>query len=301
MKGSTTTRRAAGLAASVLLLLFPVAAEPAGAAPAAGVPREVHCAGPPAGCADEAARVLGRLRDGLGCDHRAPFAAVYTRLQESLAAAVRAGAFDEPRWVGGSLNTGFVNHYLAAYHADRAGRPVPAAWRAAFDAARSGDLNAGQDVLLASNAHIQRDMPYVLAALGPRAPGGASRKPDYERVQAVLDRAYQPAVEDVARRYDPLLALGDSRWNPLARHTARELLHLWRETAWENARPQAAADGPAARRRAEEAIEANAAHWAVLLSVPGPPGYRSGRDAYCRTRAGAGGEGTGGGGTGGGR
>ncbi|MBZ4319591.1 DUF5995 family protein [Streptomyces huiliensis] len=291
MTGSGTARRAAVVAASLLLLLSPAAADPAGAAPAGpagGVPHELHCAGPPAGCADEAARTLGRLRDGLGCDHRAPFAAVYTRLEESLAAAVREGAFEEPAWAGGSLNTGFVNRYLAAYHADRAGRPVPAAWRAAFAAARSGDLNAGQDALLGANAHIQRDMPYVLAALGLRARDGTSRKPDYERVQAVLDRAYQPAVEDIARRYDPLLALGDARWNPLARPTAGELFHLWRETAWEHARRLAEADGPEARRRAEDAIEANAARWAVLLSVPGAPGYRAGRDAYCRTRAGGG-------------
>ncbi|MBC2874390.1 MULTISPECIES: DUF5995 family protein [Streptomyces] len=284
MTGSGTARRAAVLAASLPLLLGPSAADPAGAAPAGAVPRALHCAGPPAGCVDEATGVLRRLRDGLGCDHRAPFAAVYTRLEESLGAAVRAGAFEEPAWAGGSLNTGFVNRYLAAYHADRAGRPVPAAWRAAFDAARAGDLNGGQDVLLAANAHIQRDMPYVLAALGP----SDAREPDYERVQAVLDRAYQPAVEDVARRYDPLLALGDARWNPVARPTAHELFHLWRATAWEHARRLAAAGSPAARRRAEDAIESNATRWAVLLGVPGVPGYRAGRDAYCRTHGGGG-------------
>ncbi|MER5784929.1 DUF5995 family protein [Streptomyces mobaraensis] len=282
MTGSGRVRRAVVLAASLPLLLGPSMADPAAAAPPGAVPRELHCAGPPAGCVDETAGVLRRLRDGLGCDHRAPFAAVYTRLEESLGAAVRAGAFAEPAWVGGSLNTGFVDRYLAAYHADRAGRPVPAAWRAAFDAARAGDLNGGQDVLLAANAHIQRDMPYVLAELGP----SLAREPDYERVQAVLDRAYQPAVEDVARRYDPLLALGDARWNPVARPTAGGLFHLWRETAWAHARRLAAAGSPAERRRAEAAIESNAARWAVLLGVPGVPGYRAVRDAYCRTRGG---------------
>ncbi|MEU5126919.1 hypothetical protein J7W19_02835 [Streptomyces mobaraensis NBRC 13819 = DSM 40847] len=285
MTGSGRVRRAVVLAASLPLLLGPSAADPAAADPPGAVPHELHCAGPPAGCVDEAAGVLRRLRDGLGCDHRAPFAAVCTRLEESLGAAVRAGAFAEPAWAGGSLNTGFVNRYLAAYHADRAGRPVPAAWRAAFDAARAGDLNGGQDVLLAANAHIQRDMPYVLAELGP----SRAREPDYARVQAVLDRAYQPAVEDVARRYAPLLALGDARWNPVARPTAGGLFHLWRETAWAHARRLAAAGSPAERRRAEAAIESNAARWAVLLGVPGVPGYRAVRDAYCR--AGGGGSG----------
>ncbi|WP_171166722.1 DUF5995 family protein [Streptomyces sp. I05A-00742] len=278
---STPARRAVALAASVLLSL-PVAG-PSRAAPGGGVPREIRCTGPVVGCAEDAARLFGRIRDGLGCDHRALFPVISVRFQESLAAALRANAFREPRWVGGQLNTGFLNEYLAVFHADREGRPVPVAWRVAFEAARSGDANAGQDVLLGANAHIQRDLPYVLARFGPRSPDGSSRKPDYERVQEVLDRAYQPAVEDVARHYDPILALGDSRWNPIARYTARELFHLWRETAWKHAWQLASAGDAAAYRRAERAVETNAAHWAVLLSAAPPSGYRAGRDNYCRT------------------
>ncbi|WP_394331513.1 DUF5995 family protein [Streptomyces thermolilacinus] len=118
------------------------------------------CEGPVLGCVQDARRALEAVRDELRCDHRAPFPAIYAHLQRSLERAVTGGApFEEPSWLAGQLNTGFLNLYLDACEADRAGRPVPQAWRAAFDAARTADVNAGQDVLLGANAHIQRDLP----------------------------------------------------------------------------------------------------------------------------------------------
>ncbi|MFF9001905.1 DUF5995 family protein [Streptomyces achromogenes] len=242
------------------------------------------CQGPAIGCVRDARHALEGIRDRLGCDHRAPFPAIYVHLERSLEAAVADGEpFDEPSWLAGSLNTGFVNLYLDAYEADRAGRPVPAAWHAAFAAARTADVNAGQDVLLGANAHIQRDMPYVLAALGLTRPGGGARKPDYDRFQAVLDGAYGPAVQDVARRYDLIVALADDRWNPIAGLTARQLFRSWRAQAWEHARQLVEAPDHAARDRVARGIETNAAQWAQLLSAVRVPGYRAVRDDYCRT------------------
>ncbi|MFF8382321.1 DUF5995 family protein [Streptomyces kanasensis] len=260
----------------------------ASAAPPATAPTgHLSCHGPVVGCVQDARRTLEEVRDRLGCDHRAPFPAIYVQLQRSLEAAVAdGGTFDEPSWLAGSLNTGFVNLYLDAYEADRAGRPVPAAWEAAFEAARTADVNAGQDVLLGANAHIQRDLPYVLAALGLTRPGGGTRKTDYDRFQAVLDRAYGPAVQDVARRYDPLVALADDRWNPVAGLTAGQLFRTWRAQAWEHARQLAAAPDQAARDRVARRIETNAAQWAQLLGTVSVPGYRTVRDEYCRTRPG---------------
>ncbi|WP_050502148.1 DUF5995 family protein [Streptomyces monomycini] len=246
--------------------------------------RRLSCAGPAVGCVREARQTLTRLRDALGCDHRAPFSVIYVQLERALeAAAAEPDSFDDPDWLAGDLNTGFVNLYLDAYHADREGRPVPQAWKTAFGAARTGDVNAGQDVLLGANAHIQRDMPYVLASVGLTRPGGASRKADYNRFQTVLDRAYAPAVQQIARHYDPVLALADARWNPIAGYTAGRLFRIWREQAWAHARQLAAATTPAARHVVERRIEANAARWALLLNTVHVPGYRAVRDTYCRT------------------
>ncbi|MEU3957448.1 DUF5995 family protein [Streptomyces achromogenes] len=254
------------------------------ATPAPAPAGPLVCQGPVLGCVRDARRTLEGIRDRLGCDHRAPFPAIYVHLERSLEAAVADGEhFDEPSWLAGSLNTGFVNLYLDAYEADRAGRPVPAAWHAAFAAARTADVNAGQDVLLGANAHIQRDMPYVLAALGLTRPQGGTRKPDYDRFQAVLDRAYGPAVQDVAGRYDLIVALADDRWNPIAGLTGRQLFRSWRAQAWEHARQLVDAPDQAARDRVAHRIETNAAQWAQLLSAVRLPGYRKVRDDYCRT------------------
>ncbi|GCD40042.1 hypothetical protein OEIGOIKO_07899 [Streptomyces chrestomyceticus JCM 4735] len=270
----------AAVAGAALLAGGPALAAP----PPRDAARHPSCDGPVVGCVQAARRTLTRLRDRLGCDHRAPFPVIYVQLERALeAAAAKPGSFDDPDWLAGDLNTGFVGLYLDAYHADRQGRPVPQAWKTAFEAARTGDVNAGQDVLLGANAHIQRDMPYVLAAVGLTRPGGASHKADYRRFQTVLDRAYAPAVQEIARYYDPVLALADDRWNPIAGYTAGRLFRMWREQAWIYAQQLTAATTPAARRTVERRIEANAARWALLLNTVHVPGYRAVRDTYCRT------------------
>ncbi|WP_179084370.1 DUF5995 family protein [Streptomyces rectiverticillatus] len=262
-----------------------------GVAPAGAAGRlPAWCDGPVVGCAAVRERALAEVRDGLGCDHRAPFAALYVRVQEALGGTLRErpGLFAEPSWAGGDLNAAFVDAYLKSYEADRAGRPVPEAWRIAFTTARAGDSNAGQDALLGANAHIQRDMPYVLAGLGLVRADGTSRKGDFDRAQTVLDRAYVPAVADIARLYDPLLALADGRWNPLAQFTVRELLVLWRQNAWHHARRLAAARSAQERRTASRAVETNATTWGRLLAAVRVPGYGQVRDGYChRERGGA--------------
>ncbi|MFJ8692321.1 DUF5995 family protein [Streptomyces roseolilacinus] len=283
-------RRARGIRTIVAVAAAGVIALTGGAASASAAPpaRPGHpgCQGPVLECVQEARRTLETVRDELRCDHRAPFPAIYVHLQRSLETAVADGGhFEEPSWLAGHLNTGFLALYLDAYEADRAGRPVPQAWRAAFDAARTADVNAGQDVLLGANAHIQRDLPYVIAALGLTRPDGGTRKPDYDRFQEVLDRAYGPAVQDVAHRYDPLVALADDRWNPVAGHTAGRLFRMWREQAWEHARQLAEAPDEEARDRVAQRIEANAAQWAQLLGAVRTPGYRAVRDTYCHTHA----------------
>ncbi|MGK5548538.1 DUF5995 family protein [Streptomyces sp. URMC 127] len=232
----------------------------------------------------ELERTLAALRDRLGCDHHAPFAALYAQLQATLGDTLLSspGLFSEPGWLARDLNAAFVSRYLQAYTADRAGEQVPEAWRIAFDAARTGGTNAGQDALLAASAHIQRDMSYTLAESGLFRPDGTSRKADFDRFQTVLDRAYEPVVRALAARYDPLVAVGDARWNPLAGITAHELFVLWRNTAWAQARRLAAARSAAEFRTVSRAVESRAAAWGTLLAAVRVPGYDAVRDAYCR-------------------
>ncbi|MFF7725608.1 DUF5995 family protein [Streptomyces sp. NPDC008001] len=272
----------AGAAAVATAALWAGGGLPAGAAVPGGRP-PASCRGAVMECVAVRERALTAVREQLGCDHRAPFAALYVRVQEALADTMRERppVFAEPSWTGGDLNAAFVEAYLRAYEDDREGRAVPEAWRIAFTAARGGDTNAGQDALLGANAHIQRDMPYVLASLGLSAGDGLSREGDFDRAQKVLDRAYTSAVADIAAHYDPLLAVADGRWNPVARLGARELLVLWRQNAWHYAERLAAARDERERETAARAVEANAAAWGRLLAAVRVPGYGQVRDAYC--------------------
>ena len=61
--------------------------------------------------------------------------------------------------------------------ARRAAPAVPRAWAIAFGAADERAMSAAGNLALGINAHVQRDLPFVLAAIGLVKPDGSSRKP----------------------------------------------------------------------------------------------------------------------------
>ena len=124
-------------------------------------------------------------------------------------------------------------------------------WRIATDTAAHGEVNAAQDMLLGINAHVQNDMPFVVAALGLREPDGDSRKPDHDAGNAVLNRGYQRVVDAVVARYDPLVGWTNSDLTPLDDFAGLQLTQGWRENVWRNAErlTNAGSDAERAARR----------------------------------------------------
>jgi uncharacterized protein DUF5995 len=163
-----------------------------------------HCRHATTRCLDVEVARLRNAQERFGCDHRGVFATTYLELTKTLRRVLRERPdfLRYPRYlyVEDAL---FANVYFRSVRRDRHGKPVPEAWRIAFDAARSKDLNAAQDMLLGINAHVQNDMPFVLAALGVRTRSGASRKEDHDAVNEVLDRSYANVVHAVRDRFDP--------------------------------------------------------------------------------------------------
>jgi len=242
-----------------------------------GVP---YCRTPRLGCVDTEVRRLRSAQRRFRCDHRAVFATTYLELTRTLRATVRRDPrfFRWPRYLY-TEDALFADVYFNTLRDYRRGRAVPLAWRIAFDTARSGQVNAGQDMLLGINAHVQNDMPFVVAALGLRTPRGATRKPDHDRVNEVLDRAYQPVVNAVAERYDPLIFTTNASWNPLDDMAGLEMVKGWREGVWRNAERLVNARSAAERRQVADQIHENAAAWARMMAAPQTPGYRAQRDA----------------------
>jgi Family of unknown function (DUF5995) len=225
---------------------------------------------------------MKRLQRRLGCDHRAVFATTYLTLTKQLLKTVKADPrfFEQPKFFFRE-DALFANLYFDVIKAWNRGEPVPDAWRIAFETAATGEVNAAQDMLLGINAHVQNDMPFVLAALSLRNKRGESRKPDHDKANAVLNAGYEPVVEAVRRRYDPILSLTNSSWHPIDDVAGLEVVRAWRELVWRNAERLVNTDSPAERTQVARQIELNAALQAQLIALVPQPGYRATRDAYC--------------------
>jgi hypothetical protein len=234
------------------------------------------------------ARRLRALQARFGCDHRGVFATTYLELTREALATVRRNPrfFRYPRYFFRE-DALFANVYFKAVRAWHHGGRVPEAWRVAFETARDADVNAAQDMLLGINAHVQNDMPFVLASLGLRTQNGRSRKSDHDAMNAVLDRAYERVVRAVERRFDPAVGTTNSTATPLDDIAGIELVREWRENVWRNAERLVSAENAAERRQVAAQIQDYAGGWARSIAAFETPGYRAERDAYCRSRLGS--------------
>jgi hypothetical protein len=222
------------------------------------------------------------------CDHLAVISYSYLQITRGLLADLtgpRDGALvGHRRWME-YLITQFSNRYFRAFHRYAHGKRVTDAWRITFETAASGDANAGQEVLLFSNAHVQHDLPYAYAKLGIETRSGRSRKPDHDAVNAVNARVFDGIEKFIAAHYDPSFSLIDVPFVPIEEVGTLELVKMWREQAWRSAEQLLAAESPEARAEVRGTIRDNSARWAEMISSGGTPGYRETRDEYCRSHS----------------
>ena len=247
--------------------------------------RIAHCKRPAMKCVRVEIRRMRAKRDRLGCDHRAVFTTTYLELTKELRDRLRA----DPHLLHWKKfffreDALFADVYFRSLKRWKQGKPVPEAWRIAFETAHSGEVTGAQDMLLGINAHVQNDMPFVVAELGLETPDGKSRKPDHDVVNAVLEMAYQRVVDEVERRYDPILAFTNPDGTTADDTAGLELVRGWREGVWRNAERLTNAKSEAERRQVADSIEANANEWAQGIAAFQTPGDRERRDAYCQAQ-----------------
>jgi hypothetical protein len=221
------------------------------------------------------------------CDHDALFALLYLRVTETYREQVGApGDFFADEAFVNHEDAVFARYYFEAQDAYAKGRPTPRAWQVAFDAASDRAVSGLGNLLLGVNAHVNRDLPYVLAAIGLVAPDGSSRKPDHDKVNEILFDAYGPAIDEGAARFDP--SVGSEYPHPvfatLGYNSGMAAIQGWREAAWRYAERLVTAPDDAARARVEREIEDYAAGQAELIragTAYGPLESSGPRDAYC--------------------
>src|SRR3954471_17688701 len=196
-------------------------------------------------CVDAVIREMRRRFDPLAasCDHDNIFALAYLRTTEEYRRTIEDPTFFE--------DTRFVNHedavfahlYFDAYDAWHAGRSaeVPRAWSIAFQAAADHAMTAQGNLTLGISAHIQRDLPFALAAIGLVKPDGSSRKTDHDRVNIFLNRVTDDLYAEIARRFDPTMD-DDDLPGPVDDTALFQIIPTWREIAWRNAERLVSAD-----------------------------------------------------------
>ena len=222
------------------------------------------------------------------CDHNALFARNYLLITQ-VYAGLPADFFDDPRWLANE-DAVFARLYHEARDNWTAGRKdqVPEAWRIAFSAADERRVQGAGDLLLGINAHVQRDMPFMLAGLGLVAPDGSSRKPDHDRMNRVLNDSYDDVLQQAIEQDDPDLAMYDLPGSGDG-FLEVQMVMGWREGVWRNAERLLRARSDAERQMVAESIEAQAAASARLIerSFPmGGPFTGQRRDALCVQRGG---------------
>ncbi len=265
------------------------------ALPPAEIPNEVqghpveNCERGGVGCVARLERRLEQQWQRLdaACDHRAVIAYSYLQITRGLLADMRGpteGALvGDRKWMG-YLITNFSNRYFRAFRRWRNGLPLTNAWRVTFEAALQGDLQAGQEVLLFSNVHVQHDLPFAYERMGLRTPDGSSRKPDHDAVNEVNARVFDGIEKFVAANYDPSFSLLDLPLVPAEELGVLELVKLWREGAWRSAERLLAAETPEEREEVVETISSTASTWARGITAVRFPGYGETRDAFCSAR-----------------
>ena len=248
---------------------------------------ENDCAAGRTRCVDAVIREMERRFRPLAgsCDHDAIFSLTYLRTTEEYRRAIEDPAFFEDTRFVNHEDVVFARYYFEAYDDWSAGRlaAVPQAWAIAFRAADQRAVSAAGNVVLGINAHVQRDLPFVLAAIGMVKPDGSSRKPDHDQVNVFLNRVADDLYPEIARRFDP--TIDDSELPGTADNFAAfQVIPTWREIAWRNAERLVSAPSAEARARVAAEIEAYAASQAETLRASyqyGLLGSSAARDAYC--------------------
>ena len=243
-------------------------------------------------CVTKFARRLEQQVSSLGCNHNAVFSLAYARTTETIKAVEKSqpAFFADTPWLN-HYDATFGDMYLSAWNSWQRYRTAPPAWALAFKTADQKAAGAAGNLLLGMSAHVNRDLPFTLYAIGLVAPDGSSRKPDHDAVNKILDMVITPLLDEIAAKYDPTVRDELPRLpESLDDFLAFQVLPEWRQEAWENAVALASAPSAAARAVIAAQIEQAAvlkgqALLAATRYVP-PVTTSASRDAYCAAHLG---------------
>jgi hypothetical protein len=239
-------------------------------------------------CLNATLKELSRIADSTAksCSHDAVFSRAYVRMTQTYGWARDIPGYYQDVPFANHLDAVFAKYYTDAYYNYQSGSlgSVPQAWQIAFNASKGERVSGSGSLMLGMNAHINRDLPFVLAATGLVAPDGSSRKPDYDADEKWLSTATKPLLAELAARFDPTADDASDQFG-ITNFALFQLVSGWREAAWRNAEALVSAPTPAARAQVAASIENNATTEARTLMASDaymPPLTSAGpRDQFC--------------------
>jgi CRP-like cAMP-binding protein len=181
-------------------------------------------------------------------DARAVFLRCYWTMTGAMLQALEEERFGDPTWVFALLNR-FADFYfdaLTSYELVRHDRPdpsrtVPEAWRLAFALTEGRGAGIVAQLLCGVNAHINRDLPFVLYELFANSWAELSeeqrqtRHADYDLINDVIAGTADAVQHDVVERYGHLVRLLSRLGGPastLMGSGLGQIIVSWRDDAW---------------------------------------------------------------------
>src|SRR3954471_24082134 len=239
-------------------------------------------------CVAKVAKRLENQVSSLRCNHNAVFSLAYARTTEKVQAVEQSQPkfFADNPWLN-HYDATFADMYLSAWNSWQRHGTAPPAWALAFQTADQKTASAAGNLLLGMSAHVNRDLPFALYAIGLVAPDGSSRKPDHDAVNQILNMVITPLLDEIAAKYDANVRVVPGLPESLDDFLTFQVLPEWRQEAWDNAVALASAPNAAARTVIANGIEQAAlvkGQALLALTRYNPPVTTAGaRDAYCNT------------------
>jgi hypothetical protein len=135
---------------------------------------------------------------------------------------------------------------------------------------------------MSMNAHVNRDMPFMLDALGLRMPDGRSRKPDHDKGNQVLAPLYDDVLREMDARFDDGISNYDIKGVLIDDTALFQILQGWREGVWRNAELLGRAKTQAERKAVADYIENYALDQGRFIKANTTIKSSAARDANCR-------------------
>ena len=213
-------------------------------------------------------------------DHNALFSLAYLRTTEKFQDTLNTIGYSDRASIVRE-DALFADYYFQAYEAYKSNQGnVPPAWQIAFDAAKNGTVSGAGDLFLGFNAHIQRDLPFVLYELDLQ--GHPVSHEDHTLVNHFLQQV--SFLDEAAQRFDPTIKDLDLPGDQDDQQRFQQIVQ-WRELAFQNYQKLRNASSDEERAQVAAEIEGYSAATATgiqqLFSYP-PGTDSSARDAYCQ-------------------